>query len=234
MQQRLVLIATDFVTLYQEALSRQLLTPAALTPDAFKDLFDRINVEYMHYAGAGATQPYFEDVVENLLQLAAAYITLPPDAAPNSRAFGVYLTFFLYATQPAIETSPVKVQISLGTLQRYVDDIDSTARDNQGVITSLGCRVSDGEKRLLLALHKAGALKVMPFIDDSLYVRTLIEVHEQAGLPLLTCVAPQRSNPSPHITLEGGTCVDDDLSNQLHAYREMRRRINTESLLKRK
>nr|CCC93834.1 conserved hypothetical protein [Trypanosoma congolense IL3000] len=184
-EHRLSLMAADFVSLYKMVMREQLLTPECLTLERFKHCFDRMNIEYMHYAGADATQLYRRDVVEDLIQLAATYMTLPPDVAPQSRAFGIYLTFLLYSTQPDIEASPVRVRVSVGTLQAYLDDIETFPACQGRNVGTLGRHVTSGESQLLLTLHQARALEIAPFVNDSLYVRTLLNVHDQSGAPLL-------------------------------------------------
>ncbi|ORC92918.1 small nuclear RNA activating protein 3 [Trypanosoma theileri] len=251
LEQRLALIAADYAALYRELARLHLLTPHELNIHSFQTVFDRLHLEYLHYAGSTATQPFHRDVIENVLQLAAAYLSLPTEASPNSRAFGMYLLFFMYATQPTIDTTPIKVRISLGTLQNYVADATATSsssssssynnnnnNSNNSVCEHFGSCVTAGERQLMLTLHQTGAWHIVPFDDIAPYVRTLLEVHEAEGVPLIT---KSRSNPKEKnkqrkgqlVLLESvGTSNDKTaLSQQLEAYEAMKRRLGLDKEL---
>ncbi|KEG07856.1 small nuclear RNA activating protein 3 [Trypanosoma grayi] len=225
MEQRLALLAADFAALYREVMKRHLLTPHGLTVDAFQAVFDQTHTEYLHYAGSSPTRPYHRDVVESVLQLAAAYLSLPPEASPHGRVFGMCLVFFLYATQPAIETEPVKVRVPLGTLQNYVEDAapqqSVTATPRTVSSTQLRRRVTDVERRMLLALHQAGAWHVVPFDDVSVYVRTLLQVHEAEGVPLVTSTTVGHQQQPAKNALGN----DATLSQKLEAYDSLKQRL---------
>ncbi|PBJ67838.1 hypothetical protein BCY84_22810 [Trypanosoma cruzi cruzi] len=224
MEKQLYIIASDFAALYREMVKHLVLTPHGLNMDAFQAVFDRMHVEYLHYAGSSNTQPFYMDVIENVLQLAAAYLSLPTDVSPNSRAFGLYLVFFLYSTQPCIESSPVSVRIALGTLQSYLDDIDDTAGAQQTVFSQLGRRVTDDERRILLALHQARAWHVMPFVDVSLHLQALLKAHDSEGVPLVMSAATKRPQVLNTVRTDGA------LSKELEAYEALKRRLGLDDV----
>ncbi|ESL09695.1 hypothetical protein TRSC58_02581 [Trypanosoma rangeli SC58] len=231
MEKQLHLIASDFVAFYREVSRHSVLTPEGLNMEAFQAVFDRMHVEYLHYAGSSSTQPFHVEVVENVLQLAAAYLSLPTDVSSTSRAFGLYLVFFLYALQPSIETSPVKVRVALGTLQSYLDDIADSVEDAKpqpAFAAQLGRRVTDGEKRILLALHKAGAWHIMPFVDISLHLQTLLKVHDAEGVPLGRGGAKTQQ---PQHQMANAVESDTTLSRELGAYEAMKRRLGLDDAL---
>ncbi|RNF26570.1 small nuclear RNA activating protein 3 [Trypanosoma conorhini] len=231
MEKQLHLIALDFVALYREVSRHSLLTPEGLDMDAFQAVFDRMHMEYLHYAGSSPTQPFHVEVVENVLQLAAAYLSLPTDVSPSSRAFGLYLVFFLYASQPCIETTPVRVHVPLATMQSYLDDITDGvegAESQTAAAAQLGRRVTDGERRILLALHKARAWHIMPFVNFSVHLQTLLKVHDAEGVPLGRSVAQTQQQQQQVVDAVG---ADTALSKELEAYEAMKRRLGLNDAL---
>ncbi|RNF03144.1 small nuclear RNA activating protein 3 [Trypanosoma rangeli] len=231
MEKQLHVIASDFVAFYRELSRHSLLTPERLNMDAFQAIFDRMHMEYLHYAGSSSTQPFHVEVVENVLQLAAAYLSLPTDVSPSSRAFGLYLVFFLYASQPSIDTSPVKVRVARGTLQSYLDDIADSVEDadpQPAFAAQLSRRVTDGEKRILLALHKAGAWHIMPFVDISVHLQTLLKVHDAEGVPLGRGGAKVQRQQHQ---MTNAVVSDTALSRELEAYEAMKRRLGLNDAL---
>ncbi|KAG8343546.1 putative Small nuclear RNA activating complex (SNAPc) subunit SNAP43 [Trypanosoma vivax] len=240
MKKRLEIIAADFVSLYREAQKQELLTSRGLQLDAFQKLFDSLQIEYLHYAGSSAAEPFHREVVEDLLQLASAYMTLQPDVAPKSRAFGLYLTFMLYATQPEIQTTPVKIKISVATLKNYLRDMEwkETCTDLEAA-PHLGRRVTAGEKSVLLALHQSRAWQLMPFVNESCHVRSLLEVHEKEGIPLLLPSvsrgnwlnrrAGEVHNGASNASAD--SCPTSTLSRELAAYESMKQRLGLQQAL---
>ncbi|KAH9582028.1 Small nuclear RNA activating complex (SNAPc) [Trypanosoma melophagium] len=236
LEQRLALIAADYAALYRELARLHLLTPNELNINAFQTVFDRMHLEYLHYAGSTVTQPFHHDVIENVLQLAAAYLSLPTEASPNSRVFGMYLLFFMYATQPTIDSNPVKVRISLGTLQNYVNDATDITSKTAG--EHFGSCVTVDERRLMLTLHQTGAWHIVPFDDIGPYLRTLLEVHEAEGVPLITKSRTQQKERNTRkqgqIMLFESVSKSTDktaLSQQLEAYEAMKQRLGLDKEL---
>lgn len=114
---RLSVFAKDFARLYVR-FTEHFTCLDAITVESFGELFYASRVEYLHYCG-GTTldRPFFPAITDDLLQLSSAYLALPPDASPRAvRTFGLLLTLFLYATQPA--------------RPRSSEDADDTAASN--------------------------------------------------------------------------------------------------------
>lgn len=101
-RERLETLASDLCKLYIRFVEEHS-NPLTATIDDFQLLFDECKTEYLHYVGPStASCPYHPDVVEDLLQLAVAYLYIPSAIATGHvRRFGFFIVYFLYATQPA-------------------------------------------------------------------------------------------------------------------------------------
>ncbi|KPI87006.1 hypothetical protein ABL78_3918 [Leptomonas seymouri] len=100
--ERLIVFAKDFAQLYVR-FTNFFTSLDSITIEGFAEVFDTSKVEYLHYCG-GTTldRPFYPAITDDLLQLSAAYLSLPEEVAPRAvRTFGLLLSLFLYATQPA-------------------------------------------------------------------------------------------------------------------------------------
>jgi hypothetical protein len=103
--------ATDFARLYVR-FTEHFAHLDAVTVDSFAELFDANRIEYLHYCGGTTLErPFFPAITDDLLQLSAAYLSLPPAVTPRAvRTFGLLLSLFLYSTQPARQRSPPEAE----------------------------------------------------------------------------------------------------------------------------
>ncbi|KPA80238.1 hypothetical protein ABB37_05208 [Leptomonas pyrrhocoris] len=100
--ERLIVFARDFAELYMR-FSKHFISFDAISIESFAEVFDASKVEYLHYGGGTALdRPFFPAITDDLLQLSAAYLAIPAEVAPRIvRTFGLLLSLFVYATQPA-------------------------------------------------------------------------------------------------------------------------------------
>ncbi|KAG5464084.1 hypothetical protein LSCM1_00264 [Leishmania martiniquensis] len=136
--ERLTAFAKDYAQLYAR-FANHFAIPERATIDGFAELFEASHIEYLHYCG-GTTldRPFFPAITSDLLMLSSAYLSIPEAVAlRGARTFGLLLSFFLYATQPArqqptalpnmeseeMPSSPAPAAASL---------VESTAPHNEG------------------------------------------------------------------------------------------------------
>jgi hypothetical protein len=78
----------------------------------FHSTWEKMNMEYLHYAGSTVSHPFHPHIVAQLLELCVCYMSLPPDNAPAACAFGVLMAYHVYSTQPCYPPLPIIIPVS--------------------------------------------------------------------------------------------------------------------------
>jgi hypothetical protein len=175
--------------------------------ERFDELFGRIKMEMLFYAGASPTVPYLHHVVGHLFSIALAYASIPFDTADKAPKFGWVLAYFLFFTQPAVDDvmSRVLLRVSLGTLNGALRQI-VTSKDSV-LSTVLG------------ELHRVGALYVVPFVDHCIFSQAIFQQHESQGTLL---VRDDKKKISLH---DDSVALPKDLASELAEYEQQMRKI---------
>ena len=166
-ERALQIIAVDYTRLY-----KQLTFP--LTDAQFEEAVVRNKTEMMHYAGSTITQGFLVSHVRQCLEVAAAYLSVGADVAPDAMEFGLHLVAFLYYTQPTSGGVPVQISITVPVLECLTELVASRASHLRPV---------------LRALLVDNAIHIAPAVNNSMAMRVVLTAHNLLGAPLMDDVA---------------------------------------------
>ncbi|CCW60112.1 unnamed protein product [Phytomonas sp. EM1] len=189
------LLAADLASVYMNFISAFPDLNMA-TVENFAPLFEKSHLEYLFYSGNCTLDcPYHEWVVEEVLQLSAAYLYFPAAVVhPHARRFGLLLVFYFYFTQPAISSksglSPIAVPVASHIINDILDEKCPLSPNSEarlvGALSGRGAAHSNVEKLIVLAMHKHQAWSLMLYGNNRVHLQALIQAHENAGALLLS------------------------------------------------
>lgn len=195
-EQRLDILATDLANAYA-AFLEAFPNPATVTIANFGDFFHDQQLEYLLYAGTtGSTRkasplgmPYSDVIVQDLLQLSAAYLYLPVGLArPHVRLFGLMLCYYFFATQPqraeASCVTPARISVAVSVLE----DLCSQATDE---------RLERLSERGGLALPSCSATPKASSTSSSATLLSIALKLKAGGAAAATAASPSPSSAKP-------------------------------------
>lgn len=158
------LLVQDISTFYRQVRAEHL-----RSLEKFDGVFSRCNVEMLFYAGGSPTVPYLVHVIGQLFAISMAYASIPFEATDKSSKFGWMLAYFLFFTQPSIDDVPTRVllRVSVGTLRSAIHQA-TTCKD-------------DVLAAILGQFYRAGALHIVPHVDNCIFSQEIFRRHESDG-----------------------------------------------------
>lgn len=222
---RLDVIMSDIIPLYNDFL-KFIHQGDEVTMEEFERMCDTRQIEYLHYIGSSVHIPFHDDVEEDLVQLAAAYMYLPKSTLlAHVQLFSLLLLSYFFGTQPVQDNnslnSLIPIKISADVLESVLDHSTSRQRLTQDII---------------LTLYDHSAFSIQPYVDNREYIAAVIRAHELYRAPIFQKAvnerfeAPARTGSAlktiDHSVLQIG---DTGLQSLLMDYIKKRELLNTAS-----
>lgn len=178
---------SDLIPLYSDFME-YLCQGNEISIETFQHFFDHRQIEYLHYCGSSIAAPFLLDIERDLFQLAAAYLYFPKQILlPNVRLFSLLLLFFLYGTQPLLDSKdlpPFPIVIAtdiLDSLFSHPPSARSTIQSSPKVASPAsraGVETVSLEESIVLSLYDLNAFSIQPSVDNKAYVTAIIRAHE--------------------------------------------------------
>lgn len=178
---RLDVFMQDIIPLYKDFVEL-LRIGEDVTIEKFETLFDRHQLEYLHYCGSSTSTPFLVDVETDILQLSAAYLSFPKEALlPHVPLFSLLLLYFLYGTQPLLDNlqlPPMRIKLSIDAYELiFAHPPSSGIATEESPLPPL-------KEYLALSLYAHNAFSLQPCANHQLYVDAVIRAHQIYGAPI--------------------------------------------------
>lgn len=187
LSQRLDIFMSDLIPLYADFVGL-LQVGSEITVEAFQKLFDKNQIEYLHYCGGTPSVPFQKKVEKDLFQLAAAYLYFPKEVLlPKVQLFSLLLIFFLYGTQPLLGNEslpPLAIDISLDAFEGVFRAPPTLSSFSSSSPSSSIQEPYSLEEHLAISLHVQHCFAVQPSVDNRAYITAVVRAHEQHGVPI--------------------------------------------------